>query len=406
MKFLQSPNSPAAISALAILSLWAVFPFAVQANPSGEIVINGSFKIENLGDTMKIIQQSQKGIIHWDDFSIKSGEITQFIQPNSSSAVLNRVTGSARSDIMGQLLANGNVWLINPNGILVGPGARIDVGGLILSTLDIADDDFLRGGDLKFGGASNAAITNYGTIQAAQGGVFVIAQKIENHGLIGALDGRVVLAADNEVLLQQGSDGNIFLSGEVGKGHILNNGEVVAADVSMLARNNNVFAMAVQNNGIARAQKVDTSGGRVRLVAQGGAGVDQAGTVNADGVTGGRIEVSSEGAVQVNGRTTARGTNGWRGDQHRIPHVQVRQDWLWLGNRCLHGDRRRRKGRHQGFRCSPQRWNHFRHQCSGHRGHRPDDWRGHRNWRSRGNQRIRGDIGRRGQGRRVPVFGR
>jgi len=308
MKFLHLQRFFRAFAALAVLSLSVVFSIPLQANPKGEIVINGSFKIEDLGDTLKIMQQSDKGIIHWDDFSIKSGEITQFIQPSSSSSVLNRVTGSARSDIMGQLLANGNVILINPNGILIGPTGRVDVGGLILSTLDLADDDFLRGGDLNFGGTSSAPIANYGTINAAQGDVIVMAQRIENHGLIGALDGRVVLAAGNEVLVQQGKDGNIFLSGEVGKGHILNNGEVVAADVSMLARNNNVYAMAVQNNGIARAQEVDKSGGRVRLIAQGLAGVQQAGTVNVDGRTGGRAEIISDGAVVVTGSTTARGT--------------------------------------------------------------------------------------------------
>ncbi|MBU6303594.1 MAG: filamentous hemagglutinin N-terminal domain-containing protein, partial [Verrucomicrobia bacterium] len=314
MKFLHLQTFFRALAVFAMVISLAGIPRVVQANPSGEIVINGSFKIEDLGSTLKIIQGSKNGIIHWDDFSIRAGEITQFIQPGSSASVLNRVTGSARSEIMGQLLANGNVWVINPNGILVGPGARVDVGGLILSTLDISNEDFLRGGDFRFSGGSQEAVINQGTIRAAGGDVYVMAQRVENHGFIGAMDGRVVLAADNEVLIKQGAEGNVFLSGQVGHGHVLNNGEVVAADVAMMARNNNVYAMAVQNNGIARAQTVEKSGGRIRLVAQGGAGVDQAGTVNVDGSRGGKVEIASDGAVRLAGTTTARGTTDGGGE--------------------------------------------------------------------------------------------
>ncbi len=314
MKFLHFQIIYRSLVLVALASLLGGYPVAVQANPAGEIVINGSFKMEDLGSTLKIIQESKNGIIHWDDFSIKSGEITQFIQPSSSASVLNRVTGSARSEIMGQLLANGNVWVINPNGILVGGGARIDVGGLILSTLDVSNDDFLRGGDMRFAGASQEPITNFGTINAASGDVYLMAHRVENHGFIGALDGRVVLAADNEILIKQGTEGNVFLSGQVGHGHVLNNGEVVAADVAMMARNNNAFAMAVQNNGIVRAQTAEKSGGRVRLVAQGGAGVEQAGSVNVDGTRGGRVEIMTEGSASLTGTTTARGTGGGGGE--------------------------------------------------------------------------------------------
>src|SRR5690606_38532510 len=138
-------------------------------------------------------------IIHWESFSIGAGELTQFRQPDSDAAVLNRVAGGDPSAIHGALKANGNVFVINPNGILVGPGGTIDVHGLVLSTLDVSDGEFLARGDMTFkGGADSGGVTNLGRINAIGGDVFLIGRTVANGGTVRSEGGRVGLAAGEE----------------------------------------------------------------------------------------------------------------------------------------------------------------------------------------------------------------
>ncbi len=126
---------------------------------------HGQASINQLsGSHLQITQGSQTAIINWNDFSIGAGELTQFVQPNSSAAVLNRVTGGNISQIYGQLQGNGNVFVINPNGIVVGSTGVIDVAGnAVISTLDIDDQDFLNGGPSRFYGESTTGVSNFGT---------------------------------------------------------------------------------------------------------------------------------------------------------------------------------------------------------------------------------------------------
>src|ERR1700739_175672 len=99
-------------------ALGAAAPFAVLANPTGGQVVGGSATIGSAGANGVVINQSsQKAIINWQQFNVGSGQYVQFVQPNSSSVVLNRVTGSNASSIFGDLIANGQVFLVNPNGV-------------------------------------------------------------------------------------------------------------------------------------------------------------------------------------------------------------------------------------------------------------------------------------------------
>ena len=104
----------------------------------------GSASISSAGNLTTINQSSNRAIINWQGFSIAPGETTQFIQPGANAAILNRVTGAQMSQLMGTLQANGNVYLINPNGILIGQGATINVGGFTASTLDVNNADFIH----------------------------------------------------------------------------------------------------------------------------------------------------------------------------------------------------------------------------------------------------------------------
>ena len=111
--------------------------------PSGSSVVSGQVSIATPSVNNTIITQStQKALIEWQNFSVAAGGTVQFSQPNSSAITLNRVVGADASAINGSLLANGQVWLINPNGVLFGKGSNINVGGLIATTSDITNQEF------------------------------------------------------------------------------------------------------------------------------------------------------------------------------------------------------------------------------------------------------------------------
>jgi len=171
------------------------------ANPTGGIVVKGDVSFGGGPGNLQITQGTQKAIINWADFSINEGELTEFFQPNAQSVVLNRVTGGNPSAIFGALRGNGNVFVINPNGILVGANGSIDVNGLVLSTLDVSNGEFLAGGDQIFKGNSNSGnVTNMGRINAIGGDVFLLGRTVTNSGSIKG-KGTVGLAAGEEILL-------------------------------------------------------------------------------------------------------------------------------------------------------------------------------------------------------------
>ena len=114
--------------------------------PTGGTVAVGSATIVNASPTQTVVNQSsKKALINWNSFSIPGGSSVKFNQPNRKSLTVNRVTGPNASTIDGALLANGNVWLINANGVLFGKGSQINVGALLATTSDLSDDDFKAG---------------------------------------------------------------------------------------------------------------------------------------------------------------------------------------------------------------------------------------------------------------------
>src|SRR5215470_5757677 len=165
---------------------------------SGFQVQAGSATLSTPSSTKSVITQTtNKAILTWSAFGIPAGSTVQFIQPGASSIALNRVTGGNVSTIMGHLIANGQVWIVNPAGVFFGPGAQVDVAGLMATTSDIQNGDFLSG-NYQFGiGSSNpnAGIVNQGTIRVSSGGSVVLSgAAVTNQGLIEAQLGSVVLA--------------------------------------------------------------------------------------------------------------------------------------------------------------------------------------------------------------------
>lgn len=187
-----------------------LFLEAVVANPKGGEVISGSCQMEQKGQLLEI-KASDKSIIHWKDFSIDTGEITRFIQPATSSAVLNRVMSSNVSKIMGTLKSNGRVYLINPNGILIGKGGKIDTGSFIASSLDVHDKAFINNEELEFSGLSKNGVINFGTITAWDGDVYLLGFLAQNHGQIETKNGNAFVIGTDHILLKPSSEKRIYI---------------------------------------------------------------------------------------------------------------------------------------------------------------------------------------------------
>ena len=292
------------------------------ANPVGGSVAGGDANatISGQGTALTTINQTaNRVIINWQDFSIGAGEVTRFVQPSGRAAALNRIMSGNPSEIYGSLQANGRVFVINPSGILVGPGGQIDTKAFVASTLDVSDASFKSGGNLIFTGTSAAAIRNQGSIQALGGDVYLIAHNVENSGSIRAPQGNVGLAAGNTVELVQ--SGNEHLSVLVGNsdapsgGTGVNNlGTIEAASAELKAAGGNIYALAINNGGTVRANGIVHKNGHIYFGVTGG-NIQNSGTLsarNADG-SGGTITVdaghsaASPSSVVNSGAVLARG---------------------------------------------------------------------------------------------------
>ncbi len=269
------------------------------ANPQGGTVAAGSATINTPAPhTLTIDQFSNRLIINWQDFSIGAGETTRFVQPSSTAEALNRVITGNPSLLYGTLQANGRVFLINQNGIVVGKGGQIDTAGFAASTLDLSDAAFLAGKSLHFSGNSPAAINNFGTIAALGGDVFLIAQTVENSGQLRARAGTVGLAAGSDVILVPRGDerlsvlaGNAKAPSAVGVNNV---GRIEAAAAELKAAGGNLYALAINNGGVVRATGVVNENGHIELRAN-GANIQNSGALVANDANGGGGTVVVDG---------------------------------------------------------------------------------------------------------------
>ncbi|GAB3377566.1 two-partner secretion domain-containing protein [Azotobacter armeniacus] len=277
--------------------------------PQGGHVVQGSGAIGTpSGNNLQIQQDSQKMAIDWQSFNIGADKSVTFQQPNSSAIALNRVVGSNGSAILGKLDANGQVFLINPNGILFGQGASVNVGGLVASTLDISNEDF-KAGNYRFKGNGHpAGISNLGSITASDGGaVALLGGQVSNDGVIQARLGTVALAAGNQATLDFAGDGLLNVQvDQAATDALVRNGNLIEADggkVVMTARASDALLKTVVNNeGVIEAQSLESRNGKILLLGDMQQGIVQVGgTLDAsapDGGDGGFIETSGA-TVQV-----------------------------------------------------------------------------------------------------------
>jgi len=262
------------------------------ANPSGGQVVAGAAAITQNGSTMTVTQTTGKVAINWQSFSIAAGEKVLFVQPGASAVALNRVLGSDASRIYGTLTANGKVFLVNPNGVLFAPGAQVSVGGLVASTLNISDADFMAG-RYRFSG-SGGSIVNQGIIAAADGGyVALLGGTTANEGVIVARRGTVALGAGNAATLDFNGDGLLSLAVDAAAVNAgAANKNLIQADgglVLMTARTADALAGTVVNNsGVIQARTITNVNGVIRLDGGASGTVANTGTLDASGKNGGQ----------------------------------------------------------------------------------------------------------------------
>ena len=322
-----------AISILVGLTL--ITPSIAYSNPQGGKVVSGSATITQESSTkLNINQHTNKAIINWKTFDIATTEHTQFYQPSTSSLGLNRVVGSVDpSKILGQLTANGRLFLVNPNGVVFGRNSKIDVASLIASTHDIKNEDFMAGRlNFNIPGNPKASIINQGSISVADKGlVAFVAPGVQNSGVITARLGKVQLASANGFTLDLYGDELISLmvdekiaeyaldaDGNSMDSLVDNTGKISADGGYVLLTADaarDVVNKVVNSSGVIEARSVEQQNGEIVLHGGDYGVVSVSGSLDAtgekDGETGGKATVTGEKVSLLAGANIdASGQNG------------------------------------------------------------------------------------------------
>jgi len=285
------------------------------AGPEGAQVINGEVSIQQSAYNTAITA-SDKAIINYSSFDITRPETVQFIQPSSSASVLNRILSASPTNINGTLLANGRVFFVNPAGIYIGAGARINVNQLVASGLNISNSDFING-RYDFAGGDGSVI-NSGDISAEQ--VYLIGKQVTNSGNISCPIGCVVMAAGDRVFLgEPGSEIVVEIdesslsepADTAGSGAgVLNEGAVEAAGgIIALAAAGDIYSQAISNVGSLSTSIETGDAGEVRLIATEGTvinsgSIEAASSSGAGGTVqmlGDRVGLFDAGEIDVSG---------------------------------------------------------------------------------------------------------
>lgn len=284
-----------------LVSALLLAPVLALSGPTGGNVTSGSAAINQSGTVTSINQSSQRAAINWQGFSVKANETVNFNQPNASAVTLNRVIGNERSVIDGALNANGQVFLVNSNGVLFTKGSSVNVGGLVASTRNISDANFNAGKNV-FEGSGTGSVVNQGTITAKDGGyVALLGNSVSNQGVISATKGTVAMAAGDKVTLNFNGDSLISVTLDEGTlNALVENKQAIYADggtVLLTAKAaDELLSSLVNNSGIIRARSIGDLTGKIELNALGGT-TQVDGTLDASAPTtgnGGFIETSGD----------------------------------------------------------------------------------------------------------------
>ncbi|EKF0976790.1 filamentous hemagglutinin N-terminal domain-containing protein, partial [Salmonella enterica] len=301
-----------------LLGALPAMTFAAEL-PVGGTVVGGQGSITTSGNQMTIHQQTQQLATDWHSFDIGRNHTVEFIQPDSSAVALNRVTGASGSQIMGTLKANGQVFILNPNGIVFGKDARVNVAGLLASTKNINVGEFMQGKVSLQGGNPDAWLINQGSLTTSPGGYIVLAgSQVKNSGTITTPAGKTVLASAEKITLQLDKGGltSVTVNGSVVNSLIENQGLISATDgqVYLTARAKDMLLNTVINNtGVIEARGLSHQGGEIVLSGGDSGVVRQDGTLLADSShhRGGKITVEGENIhLTARSKTSATGMGG------------------------------------------------------------------------------------------------
>lgn len=346
--------------ALLVMSALSLGASSVDAMPEGGVIRSGEGAVSQNGREMTIRQDSGRLAMDWTNFNVGKDETVRFQQPGKDALALNRVTGNQQSVIDGSLLSNGHVLLVNPNGVVIGKNASIDVGGLVASTVNVKDN-FMKEfgnstGSFTLGGVSDGKIINEGTINAEGGLVALHAAKVENSGTIKSNGGSVLMAAADTLTLTPDTDGklNFTVDGKVAEANALNKGAITAdgGTIVMTADSaSDVMSTVVNNEGTLQARTLrKNEKGQILLEGNDKGQVEVSGTLDASGTDDGQ----DAGNIKVIGQKTIvhDGTNLLAKGDVNGGKIETSGDVLDLGDN-LNIDASGNKGSHGTWLLDP-----------------------------------------------------
>ncbi len=292
---------------------------APGALPSGGQVMVGSGQLQ-LSPNLLVIQQNSNRLgLDWQSFNIGSSATVEFRQPGASAVALNRVVGNSGSEIYGNLKANGQVFLTNPNGVLFAPGSKVDVGGLVASTFDLSQQDFADGRYVFNATGAQGRVLNQGSLNASAGGYLALfGQHVDNQGDIAVNAGSVVLASGRAATVSISGSGLIsaVVSSGTLPGSVDNSGRITAdgGTVTLSAKSaQDIAASLVNNSGIVRANTLVEKAGEIWITGDHVANRGQLVASAPDGGDAGRVMVIGNllsGRADVGGTIDASAASG------------------------------------------------------------------------------------------------
>jgi len=292
-------------AALVLFTSLAVFMHEARAaDAANASVSEGAAGISTVGNITTINQSTQRVAIDWTSLSTAANEALRFNQPNAAAIALNRITGSSPSELLGSLTANGQVFILNPNGVLFGAGSQVNVGGLVASTLSMSNADFMAGNHVFTGSGGSGSVVNKGTLTAADGGyIALLAPEVRNEGVIAARLGVALLAAGNKITLNI-DNGNLlgYSIDQSAINALADNRQLIKADGGQVfltaSATDALLRTVVNNSGVIEAKTLNNQGGVIRLEGAGSGVVHVSGTLDASGKgageRGGRVLVTGD----------------------------------------------------------------------------------------------------------------
>lgn len=294
-----------------------------NAAPMGGVVSSGSATISSVGSATTIDQSSIKAVINWQDFSIAKSESVTFNQPSSTSMTLNRVVGSNQSVINGLLSANGKVYLVNQNGVLISKDAKVNTAGFLASTLNITDENFNKDNFVFEGDGTQGNVINLGAIEVKEGGyVVLLGKQVVNEGTIIATKGTVSLNSGDKITLN--FNGNSLVDVTIDQGTLdalVETKQAIIADggkIILIAKAaDDLVASQVNIKGLVQAQTIDDLKGEVIAYAYNGTTtvsetIDASAPIKGDGgfieTSGDKVTIKDSANITTKSKTGKSGT--------------------------------------------------------------------------------------------------